>query len=353
MKKTAIIFLIVFLILSSLLIVNFKLKKTVTVIDGQKVIEIKTFKKTVESLFEAEGFNMASYDRVDVPLSSEITDKMVIEIQRGFPVVLRIDGEERRIYTHKQLVRHFLENQSVVLGSLDQVSKPMNDFLDYGDVIEVIRIDEKYVETQERVPFYTIVKRVTSLSAGDVENEQDGKIGLKHVTYRVKYKNGEEISREKIEEEIIEEPQNEIIYKGIDQMFVNSRGVPFDYREVIVMEATAYDLSYQSTGKRPGDRNYGITFSGTQARPGVVAVDPKVIPLGASLYIESLDQTKDYGFAIAEDTGSAIKGNRIDLFINDFRKAMKYGRHNVRVYVLNQPVKEEQLEGYSGRQIYD
>ena len=65
-----------------------------------------------------------------------------------------------------------------------------------------------------------------------------------------------------------------------------------------------------------------------------MAVDPRVIPLGTKLYIESLDNTKDYGFAIAEDKGSAIKGNKIDLFFNTSAECKSFGRRNVKVYVL-------------------
>ncbi len=100
------------------------------------------------------------------------------------------------------------------------------------------------------------------------------------------------------------------------------------------MTATAYDLSFQSTGKRPGDRYYGITASGTKARPGVVAVDPRVIPLGTRLYVQSLDGTKDYGFAIAEDKGGAIKGNKIDLFFETANEVRRFGRRKVKVYIL-------------------
>ena len=101
------------------------------------------------------------------------------------------------------------------------------------------------------------------------------------------------------------------------------------------MKASAYDLSFASTGKRPGQRGYGITASGTTARPGTVAVDTRVIPLGTKLYVESLDATSDYGFAIAEDTGGAIKGNRIDLFYPSNADAIRFGRRNVKVYILD------------------
>ena len=94
------------------------------------------------------------------------------------------------------------------------------------------------------------------------------------------------------------------------------------------MNASAYTAGYESTGKRPGDKGYGITASGTKAVKGTVAVDPRVIPLGSKLYVEG------YGYATAQDTGSAIKGNKIDLFYDSLYEAKKFGRKNLTVYVL-------------------
>ena len=87
------------------------------------------------------------------------------------------------------------------------------------------------------------------------------------------------------------------------------------YTDSLRMRATAYTADYASTGKGPGDSGFGITASGTVAKRNKgsyssVAVDPRVIPLGTKLYVEG------YGYAIAEDTGGAIKGNSIDLFFN-------------------------------------
>ena len=88
------------------------------------------------------------------------------------------------------------------------------------------------------------------------------------------------------------------------------------------MKATAYDDSPESNGK------WGpYSAMGNRLRYGVVAVDPSVIPLGTRLYIEG------YGEAIAEDTGGAIKGNRIDLFM-DRASAQKFGVQNVVVHIL-------------------
>ncbi|RWZ60350.1 LysM peptidoglycan-binding domain-containing protein [Halobacillus fulvus] len=78
----------------------------------------------------------------------------------------------------------------------------------------------------------------------------------------------------------------------------------------------------------------GVTATGIDLRANpnqkVIAVDPSVIPLGSKVYVEG------YGTAIAGDTGGAIKGNRIDVFIPDRGEALDFGRKSVKVQVLSQ-----------------
>lgn len=93
-------------------------------------------------------------------------------------------------------------------------------------------------------------------------------------------------------------------------------------------EATAYDLSFESCGKHPDHPQYGITASGTQAREGVIAVDPKVIPLGTKLYVEGI------GEVVAEDKGGAIKGKKIDIFMEYNKACFDWGRRKVKVWLV-------------------
>ncbi|MCX8053988.1 MAG: 3D domain-containing protein, partial [Armatimonadetes bacterium] len=102
-----------------------------------------------------------------------------------------------------------------------------------------------------------------------------------------------------------------------------SRG-EFRTRRVLTMHATAYDPGPRSCGRYATGR----TACGLQAGYGVVAVDPRVIPLGTHLYIEG------YGHAIAGDRGRAIKGNRIDLGFSTYKEAIRFGRKRVTVHVL-------------------
>ena len=103
-----------------------------------------------------------------------------------------------------------------------------------------------------------------------------------------------------------------------------SRGY-FSGRRVITMSATAYTAAPSENG---GNRS-GRTSLGLKIGHGVVAVDPRVIPLGTRLYIEG------YGHAVAADTGSAIKGQRIDLGVNTRRESNRIGRRKVKVHILD------------------
>ena len=121
---------------------------------------------------------------------------------------------------------------------------------------------------------------------------------------------------------VLEQPVSKIVENGTKEPVVTasssssaSSGAPSSSSRTITMEATAY-----SGG--------GTTASGMAAAVGRVAVDPRVIPLGTRLYIEG------YGYAVAADTGGAIKGNRIDLYMDSESACNSFGRRNVTVHVL-------------------
>ena len=106
---------------------------------------------------------------------------------------------------------------------------------------------------------------------------------------------------------------------------------PERYAKSIACMLTAYGPGYESTGKRPGDPDYGITASGTHATEGkTIAVDPRFIPIGSTVYIEGI------GYRTAEDVGGAIKGSHIDVFFNNDDVASAFGvKNSVQVYVLS------------------
>jgi len=96
--------------------------------------------------------------------------------------------------------------------------------------------------------------------------------------------------------------------------------------------ATGYTAGFESTGKNPGDPSYGITYSGIQVKRDLfstIAADINVFPIGTILFIP------DYGFGVVADTGSAIKGNKIDLYFETVEDVYnEWGKRTVDVYVV-------------------
>lgn len=96
---------------------------------------------------------------------------------------------------------------------------------------------------------------------------------------------------------------------------------------------TFYSLDYASTGKRPGDKGFGLTASGTTVKEGRTVACPSSLKQGTRLYIEGI------GTRVCEDTGSAIKGKKIDVYVANKTTRQLYRapygkRTNVKVTVL-------------------
>ena len=112
----------------------------------------------------------------------------------------------------------------------------------------------------------------------------------------------------------------------------SSDNAPTNYKQVLDIKATAY-----APGPHDNDQWGNKTFIGSQVRPGIIAVDPDVIPLGSRVYIQYPDGHGEY--AVAEDTGGAIKGNRVDIAKWTVNEAQDFGIQNVKVFVVNSPEK--------------
>lgn len=120
------------------------------------------------------------------------------------------------------------------------------------------------------------------------------------------------------------------------KMVLSHSGEPNRYIKMIPCQLTAYTNSYESTGKYPGDPGYGITASGQVAKEGwTIAVDPELIPLHSIVYIPGI------GVRYAEDTGGAVKGPHIDVYMTDDRIARQFGvKNGVSVYILEEGMRE-------------
>lgn len=177
---------------------------------------------------------------------------------------------------------------------------------------------KKEVEIQP-IPYEVKYEFHPEIKKGQVKKIKDGKNGEIRLTWLSVYKKNKLISKEIILSER-KDPVNALFHMGT-YGYRASRG-SFNRKNIMTMHATAYDTSPRSNG------GYSTTRTGMALGYGVVAVDPKVIPLKSLVYVEG------YGFAIAADTGGAIKGKRIDLCYPSRAMTKKFGRRNVRVHIL-------------------
>ena len=318
--------------------------KTVTVKEnGATLMTTATFSGTVEKFINASGIVVGEFDKVSPPMLSTLKKNQEINITRAYPLNISVGGQVQTVMAADQTVAEILEVNNITMDSMDIISPSLDSVVNKNTQITITKVTSDMVPVQEEIAFTIIQTPNSNLDRGVTRVVQEGKAGTKEVMYNVTYSNGQELSRQAAGERIVTEPVNKIVEYGTKYASVSRGGnvsrvtdpsTQLNYTKSITVTATAYDLSYASCGKNPGDRGYGITASGMKAARGVIAVDPRVIPMGSKLYIESLDGSADYGYAIAGDKGGAIKGNRIDLFMDTHAEAIRWGRRSVKVYIL-------------------
>ena len=244
----------------------------------------------------------------------------------SFPVYLtRFGGEREEIRTKAVSISKFLENESITLDETSKVNYPIYTVVYPGmDII----IDSFEVEEYQVVSALTYsVKNinVSTIPRGTRQIITKGQNGSVTKTYRKCLKNGVVESEELVSSVVTQNTVNEVAYLGVGGSLLGKDGITYTYSYYIDVVATCYGAA-DGSGSR--------TATGTPAREGVIAVDPDVIALGSKCYVTG--SYRDLGVCFAEDVGGAIKGNRIDVYLNGtLEQLLQFGRRNMRVYILD------------------
>lgn len=192
---------------------------------------------------------------------------------------------------------------------------------------EYTNLTEKIETVIEEIPFETVTKDVSN-GATTTRNAviQSGKNGEKKVTYKVTYKENEELSREKLSEEIIKNPVDKIVQVQ-SKSVITSRSsfsrVTGTSGKSGVYKVTAYCACMQCCGK-----TNGITASGAKATANHTIAAPRTFAFGTKVVINGTTY-------VVEDRGGAIQGNRIDIYMNSHAEALRWGVRYVEVEVLD------------------
>jgi uncharacterized protein YabE (DUF348 family) len=314
-------------------------KKTIIVsIDGEET-KIVTFKKTFKEALEANNIVLGPKDKTMPSIDTIVMKTDTIDIDRAVEVKVAIDGQELKVLTTEDTVDKMLEAEGIEVRDSDELSHPRDLPIEDGLKLTVTRVDERVLRETQHIDYATVVKKDNEALKTVTKLIQEGQPGEKVITTKIRYEDGKEVGREIVYEVIAKEPVQKILSVGtLSPLKISRGGSSIDvsniaYKSAFRAISTAYTADFASTGKRPGDKGFGKTATGTTARRNPngyssIAVDPRVIPYGTKMYIEG------YGYGIAEDTGGAIKGNKIDVFFNTSAECFQWGRRTVNVYIL-------------------
>ncbi|MDQ0273112.1 G5 and 3D domain-containing protein [Cytobacillus purgationiresistens] len=305
--------------------------KQVVIKQGNEKDQVWTTADTVQELLEEQNVEVNKHDVVQ-PLPEEaIQHEMEVEIDKAFQLKVADGGKESQLWTTSTTVADFLSDHDIKLNHLDRVEPKLEETIKEDDEIKVIRVEKVTDVVEEPIRFAVVTRKDNSMDKGAEKVVEDGQEGLLKKEYEIVRENGKEVSRKLLSENTVKDKKDKVVAVGTKAapvMQVASRGTNTNGQpsgKEMYVSSTAYTASCNGCS---GTTATGINL---KANPGakVIAVDPSVIPLGTKVYVEG------YGYAVAADTGSAIKGNKIDVFFADKSDAYRWGRKQVKIKILN------------------
>lgn len=194
-------------------------------------------------------------------------------------------------------------------------------------------ITEKIIVEQQTIPYETITKSSVSNDENTTSKVlQEGKDGLKEITYKVKYQNGEEIERTVLSENVVQEPVNKIVQinkKATSRsMSLPRTSGPSSVTKGVDTNANAGSTVFKITAYTVAEGSgTGRTASGTTPVQGRTVAASSKYAFGTKLNIGGHIYT-------VEDRGGAIQGNKLDIFVNSKTEAIKWGVRYLPVTVV-------------------
>ncbi|EAD4522817.1 DUF348 domain-containing protein [Listeria monocytogenes] len=311
--------------------------RQITINDNGTKKDVWSTKANVADLLKDENITTRPQDVLNVALDTKLKNGLEVNINRAIQLSLQNGAKKDTVWTTKTKVSDLLAEKNIKLNQDDRVSPAKDSNLKEKMTVEVTYVNSKAEKKNEQVKFETVYKEDDSLNKGVEKVVQEGKNGKKVVEYKVTFENGKEKKRDVIKENVTSNKTDKVVVRGTKEKVVatpvsnvstssatssssSSASSTPSGGKTYKMESTAY-----SGG---GTTAYGINLS---ANPGlkVIAVDPRIIPLGSKVWVEG------YGEAIAGDTGGAIKGNIVDVYFPNESQCYSWGRRMVTVKVLN------------------
>ena len=301
--------------------------KHVTLVHDGLSETVETHAGSAEELLAERSVFRSPEDALNVDPASPLYDGETVVFRAAVPITVVVDGVPRTLRSAAANVADLLNQQAVVFDRHDRVSPDLAGAIENDSVVTVSHV-ESWTETVRKKLVAKVVKRwAFTLPIGQTKVVDPGSPGIAETAYAVtRTADRKALRRTALVSRVLRAPRARIVAEGIGEFALSGlaeQGVRGTLRlasSALSMVATAYTASCYGCS--------GTTASGRPAGHGIVAVDPRVIPLGTRMYIPG------YGRAVAGDTGGAIRGNRIDLGFNSTAQAFQFGRRPVTVYLI-------------------
>ena len=310
-------------------------ENTYVITDGDQVMVHATYETNPEVVLDEAGLQLSEVDKFETTSRDGVSE---INIQRGLTVTVRSCSSTMEVISYGETVGQLLDRLEIPVLENTIVSSKLEDPVYDGlDILiqTTLTSDESYTAV---IPFEIEYQETGLLKKGEEVILTPGVEGQKLCTAEVTYIDGEETERVVLSEETVTEPVTQVVAVGTGEgkkkgskpiigegVIITTSGDVLTYTHSDTFEATSYCRA---------DVGGHRTATGTKAREGAIAVDPRVIPYGTRMFIVSKDGHYIYGVATAEDCGGAIKGKIVDLFYESYDKAINFGRRNVTIYFL-------------------
>jgi len=245
---------------------------------------------TVGKALETFGISPGSRDEVSPELTAPVHDGMTITVRRARPVTFVLDGRRVTVLTAARTVGEALAGSRLPVRSADRLAPGRETPV--GDGLEVIvtRVVQTFRHRHDPIPFATVRREDMTMDLGETVVVQEGSDGLLHRLLEVTLEDGVEVASNEVSREVVREPAARIVRVGTAGTIVRG-GRAIRFLKAIRVRATAYEPGPISCGESAD----GYTAVGLKATKGIVAVDPRVIPLWTRLYVDG------YGFGVAGD----------------------------------------------------
>ncbi|MCZ0756748.1 G5 and 3D domain-containing protein [Anoxybacillus sp. J5B_2022] len=286
--------------------------------------EVWTTAKNVKELLAAQHIAVGPHDRVLPSLDADVQKGMNISFEKAFPIQLNVGGKQQQVWATSTTVADFLKQHNITLNELDRVEPSLHEKIKENMVVKVIKVQKVTDVVEEAVDFAVVTRKDDRLPKGEKRVISPGQKGIVSKQYEVVLENGKKVSRTLVKTKILQQSKDRVVVVGTNENALTSRSSSQAAREIYVT-ATAY-TAY--CGGCSGRTSTGINLR-SNPHLKVIAVDPRIIPLGSKVYVEG------YGYAIAADTGSGINGYEIDVFFPEKSAAFRWGARRVKVRIID------------------